>query len=436
MHEPRDLRERGFAQRLTALREAAGLTKTALAAGRYTVSYISQLESGRRVPSRQAVAWLAERLGVSPGLLARGVPEGLEQELAYAIERAAEHLRGDEPTLALGMLAAVLRSADDHGLVRLRARARLFSAHALLALGRHREAIDRYEEALEEGLTERERGMATAALARVYRAVGDLAYAVDVAESFLSVPRSAPLDAAVRAELYTALVSIYFERGDMVRAQRSASRAVAAAEESADPLVRANSYWDAARVHAESRSFDEALDLATRARVLLEDLDDRRRLGRLHNVQAFLCLEHDPPRLGDASEHLDAAERLLGDLATAGDIAYLSTERARLALLGDDPAAALVHARRAGEHAGTDELERARALFLEGRSLAALDRLDDASGALREAAYCFHKLGARQQEASCWRELGEAQTAAGLTAEALESMRTGLALLDPSRSRA
>ena len=58
-----------LATRMKQERERAGLTKTALAKPRYTVSYISQIESGKRKPSPEATAYFAERLGVSPSYL-------------------------------------------------------------------------------------------------------------------------------------------------------------------------------------------------------------------------------------------------------------------------------------------------------------------------------------------------------------------------------
>ena len=69
-----------LAGRLRDLRIQAGLTKTALAKPRYTVSYVSQIEAGRRTPSSEAMAFFARQLGVSPNFLATGIPEGIEDE--------------------------------------------------------------------------------------------------------------------------------------------------------------------------------------------------------------------------------------------------------------------------------------------------------------------------------------------------------------------
>src|SRR5438132_10408751 len=87
--------ESEFASRLREERQRAGLTKTALARPRYTVSYISQIESGRRSPSPEALAYFAERLDVSPGFLASSVPDGAEVRLRFDLEDARLALRDD-----------------------------------------------------------------------------------------------------------------------------------------------------------------------------------------------------------------------------------------------------------------------------------------------------------------------------------------------------
>jgi tetratricopeptide (TPR) repeat protein len=189
-------------------------------------------------------------------------------------------------------------------------------------------------------------------------------------------------------------------------------------------------------VLAETKQWEEALELATRARVLLEEVDDRRRVGRLHNAYAFICLEREPPRLDDARHHLDLAQSILEAATAQEDLATVFTERSRLALLEEQADEALEHAERALSHVASDELEVARSLFLKGRALGMLGRVPESRQALQEAAALFEKGGARQQQASCWRELGELDLAAGDVQSAIEALRSGLAALDPRRSRA
>lgn len=422
--------------RFRRLREEAGLTASALAAPRYTVSYVSQIESGKRTPSEEALAYFAGRLGVSPAYLRSGVPDDVEERLGFGIEEGRGALRAGDLARAHELAREVMGEAERYGLLPLRARALALAADALLLLGRTREAIDRYEEALEEGLTERDRGIAVASLATAYRTVGDLSYAAELIESTLKVLRAAPLDPGISAELHSVLVSVYFERGDITRAERVARQALQAAGEGVSPDTRANVLWSASRVAAEAKRWDEALQLATEARVIIERTDDQMRLARVHTAYAFLCLEADPPRLEEAGSNLDEAEALFGPDGPAHELAYLYAERGRHALLSGQPAQALTNSERALAGVGDDPIERARCLHLHGRALADLGRIDDALNDFREASTAFEKVGARQQVASCYREIGEIAFGGGDLEAAVEAFRTGLEALEPRRSRA
>ncbi|MFN2544868.1 MAG: helix-turn-helix domain-containing protein [Actinomycetota bacterium] len=425
-----------MAARLKELREGAGLTQTALARPRYSVSYISQIEAGRRKPSGEAMAFIAGKLGVTPAFLATGVPEDLEPSLRYQLEEARQALRDSQPGEADRILRPVLAQAEQYGLGRILASARAALGEAHLLGGSFRDAVETFEEALEGDLCDRDRGVAVGNLSRAYRAVGDLAYAADVIENHLNASDREALDPSVAADLHSVLLSVYFERGDVLRAERAAKRALAAAEQGASLYVQATTYWHASRVLAEAKRWDEALDYATRARLLMEQIEDTRRVARLHNAYAFICLEAEPPRGEDAEWHLDRAQTLLADGASMpGDLAYVFTERARIAVLRSQFDEAVTHADRALEDA-QDALEIARCLFLKGRALAALARRDEASEALRRAATLFGDRGARQQEASCWREIGEMDLAAGDMESAVKALRAGLEALDPRRSRA
>jgi len=431
------LRPVNFAERFRDLRTRAGLSKTAVALGRYTVSYVSQIESGKRTPSSDAMAFFATRLGVSPRFLATGVPDGMEDALRYRLEESVRAARDERLADAEEGLRSLISEAERYELRRLRARG-LAQLGDVLARGeRYREAIDRLEEALETGdLMERDAGLAVSRLARTYRTVGDLAYASDVVEGFLGRTDRPPLEPGIMAELQSVLVSLYFERGDIHRSEQAALRALASASQGAPPEIRANAYWDASRVMAEVKRWDEALEFATRARVLMEELDDQRSVARLHNAYAFICLEVEPPKTTEAAHHLDLAEAMLEEVGGAVDIAYVASERARLALVEGHADEALRNAERALALGGDDEGERPKALFLAARAHAELGQRDPARDAFVEAANLFEKQGARQQVAACYRELGEIDLAAGDTESAMESFRSGLAALDPRRSRA
>src|SRR5438876_6727810 len=120
---------------------------------------------------------------------------------------------------------------------------------------------------------------------------------------------------------------------------------------------------------AERGLWQEALDLATRARMLMESLNDRRSVARLHNAYAYICLSAEPPRLKEAEEHLDLAEAILREVGSPGDMAHTLSERARIALLDHRPHDAVSLADQAITQAGSDDLERAKCLLARARGL-------------------------------------------------------------------
>src|SRR5437773_8800527 len=97
-----------LAKRFRGLREEVGLSGRALAVPRYDPSYVSQIESGRRQPSADALRFFADRLGVSPRYLATGIPDGVESRMQYQIEHARERIREGEPIEAERILEKLL----------------------------------------------------------------------------------------------------------------------------------------------------------------------------------------------------------------------------------------------------------------------------------------------------------------------------------------
>ena len=423
-----------LATRLRDLRVKAGLTKTALAKPRYTVSFVSQIESGRRRPSSEAAAFFADRLGVSRGYLVTGVPEDIEQVLKWLVEQGEATLRQGRPNEAEPLLRLAKDRAREVDLPSVAGRAHVLLAQALAAKGLISQAIDAYEEAVEGELPERDRGFAVAGLAKLYRTVGDLTYAAELVESFLSRSERSPLAPALVAELQSVLLSIYFERGDIARAERCALRALAVAAAAPSFDSRARSYGEASHVLAGSNRHQEALESATRARVLREEIKARNGMAQLHIACALLCLEADPPRVAEAKKHLDGAGQLAAEMETAGEPAYVLQERGRLALIQGRPDAALILADEALADSAGHELEAGRCLLLKARALAGLGRMDEARKALHEARSMFRERGAHEHEASCWRTLGELDLAQGHVPAAAGALRAGLEALELVRS--
>lgn len=86
-----------FGDRLRQARRSAGLSQTQLAGDRYSLSYVSHLEAGRRAPTPELVEYFEQRLGLPPGALhdaeastVRQTPGGIVGLLLDADEAARE----------------------------------------------------------------------------------------------------------------------------------------------------------------------------------------------------------------------------------------------------------------------------------------------------------------------------------------------------------
>ncbi|KNX38017.1 helix-turn-helix domain-containing protein [Luteipulveratus halotolerans] len=104
--------------RLRTLRRDRGLSQTELAGDRFTASYVSHLERGRRRISPEALEYFAERLGVEVSTLGDVVESGRApsaQVTSALVESEAAVRRGDHQRvveIALGSRAGVDR--DEH----------------------------------------------------------------------------------------------------------------------------------------------------------------------------------------------------------------------------------------------------------------------------------------------------------------------------------
>jgi transcriptional regulator with XRE-family HTH domain len=97
-----------FGERLKEFRCSQRLTQGELAGDRYSHAYISQLESGRRQPSKESLVYIAERLGVSVEELSSGRganwavemaedlrAQGLQREAYELLEKTLTNLECD-----------------------------------------------------------------------------------------------------------------------------------------------------------------------------------------------------------------------------------------------------------------------------------------------------------------------------------------------------
>lgn len=82
---PRRMRDESIGPRIKQLRKAAGLSQGALSGEGVSASYISLIESGRRQPTRNALALIALRLDMSVRDLLDGTAVGREEVARFLL---------------------------------------------------------------------------------------------------------------------------------------------------------------------------------------------------------------------------------------------------------------------------------------------------------------------------------------------------------------
>ena len=138
----------GLASEVRRLRLARGLTQRELAEPAYTRAFVAAIESGARVPSDEALAHLAGRLGTGVDDLRHGRPPGTEAALRSRLVEARlalSHGRADE---SASELWAVLEQAQAYQLTEIAAWARLRLGEIHTHLGEVDRALQVYEDVL------------------------------------------------------------------------------------------------------------------------------------------------------------------------------------------------------------------------------------------------------------------------------------------------
>src|SRR5687767_4878599 len=220
-------------RRIRELRRRRRLSQRQLAEPRYDGSFVSQIESGRRSPSPDALAYFASRLAVSVEELSAPVPPSMRVELELALAEARSAFDAGQPDAAREAFVRLQALAGGNSPE--------FEAEAFLGIGelderagRVTDAISRYQSARASAQTD-ELGLRIGlALGRAYRTGGDLAYSIDVLSGVLERAIDAGwLVEAVRAAAF--LGATLSERGDHQRAGEVLESVAEQARTLADP---------------------------------------------------------------------------------------------------------------------------------------------------------------------------------------------------------
>lgn len=400
---------RALGARIRALRNERGLTQGELAGAKLSTGYVSRIESGGRRPTMKVLIELAERLGTTTHQLLHGIESSAYDEVRLGLDYAEIALESGDPGEAESHARQALAAAEAGHLASFVARGTYLLGRALEARGAYDEAITRFEQVVagSPGLPQLEAGIA---LTRCLRDSGDLSLAIEAGEEVEAAIAGTPLAATDEAvQLSVTIASAYAERGDLSRATRRCTEAIAAAEALSSPRARAAAYWNASVVESTKGRTTVAAPLAARALALLSEGRDERNLARLRLQVGRLLLQADPPEVATAIDH---ATRARADLehtsATAVDLAFCDVTLAQAQLLTGDPTAARELAERCLELAPAEAaLPRVEATIVLGQVEASAGDAEAARARYQAAAQLLSGVGADRSAAQVWYELAE-----------------------------
>ena len=411
-------------------------------------SYISLIESGRRIPSPAVVELLAERLGCSAAYLRCGVEETMLAELKGRLSDAHRALYGGRAEQALAQLTDLATSAELSTIPTLHAKMRHSTAVALEAAGRYDEAIAMLHQLLDpvspaaahphgaRGEADTDTGEGDVpvlgasrpgelgwpqwaalqvAVARCHRRSGHDDRAARTAGPAFTLAAAAADGgdgeaAAAAVELGAVLVEVFADRGDLLLARQTCTRLLILAQDSGHPRARLQAYRQAVLLAEMTGEEEDAAGWARRAVHLMEADETFRHATELHARCAALLLRVHPDQAAHARELLT---RQLARAALTGVTPQTLTELAEAELLLDHPAQAAAHARQAlhTPDTGGCDIAGSGAVpdWVTARALAALATASVQTGnpgeaitALLRRAELLERHGPSRQAAQAW----------------------------------
>jgi transcriptional regulator with XRE-family HTH domain len=405
-----DLMTQEFGQRIREARLRRGLTQQEVACGIVSAPFLSMVESGRREPSSEVLARLAERLDLdlSVGADSAGTASLIAIRTGLARARVA---------VETGDCAGALQGLD--GIDRLFARVDGSDLRAEFHYwrGRAQEGLSQLDSAIREltsaveiaalrGSAFREIEMGID-LVRCLRVRGDLSAALERATRLKGRLPVGLEGSPLLATLTATMIELHFARGDHPMALLLADGADGMAAGESDPIIRALALCDASLASEERK--EAALLLASEATRLMAVGGDAAALGRLQATAAWLYMRVSPPNIEAAAERLAAARNAFGTRIGAADSAKLHAETARLRWLRSDFVGARAEALAAlNLLEGQPENEMtADPHLVAARAEAGLGDMDASRMHFREAQRILGGSQPSRATSIGWRELGD-----------------------------
>ncbi|KRD43056.1 XRE family transcriptional regulator [Cellulomonas sp. Root930] len=404
-----------LSRRVRDARQKAGLSQGELArrAGVHP-TYISHVERDRRTLGEDALARVADVLGVSVAFLLDGEEAPEYRSAEGALIEARRLSRMGEAAQAADVLAQVQLSGLD---VDTAARVGLAHAEALDLAGDLEASVEALEGVCAQLMEARRYTQAAYAAMRIVMALtefADLHRAVARGEALLAqLPESvAGSDEVVRLE--STIIWAYIARGDTTYARYRGRQLLAHTRRHGSARAVSSVHWNLAFVDDALGEPDAALEQLEAAIALAGSDEIDRDLPRLRLDRALLLVSVDPPRPAEALADLDAAQTALEVGESQIELARADSVRSRAWLLLEDPARAQQYAKQSvdllREGVRRDAASAHEAL---GDAMLAQSARTEAVKQYRSAAELLDMISSGRSAAVLWRRIGDRLRVAG-----------------------
>lgn len=397
-----------FGEQLRSLRRRRGLSQAELGAGQYSASYISHLESGRRQPSPELVAFLAGRLEVAGEELTGVAPQAYADATGAALATLAElrileardvhdHRRAAQAADRF-LLPSTREQADPWWA------ATYVKAEALLAAEDYAACRMSVTALLDHPLTALSPGLRARALvvgSRALRADGALGPAREQATAAVR----AALDSGEAEQVVGALrveVAACAELGLVEEATELAERLVRARARLEPGHLTGLAAWTVGNVAFLRHDIEEGVREHTQAAQQLRPAVDLRAWARFHKASAAMRLAAGTTEAVDTLiEAAGHALALVGNTSDRAELELLKAER----VVDADPERARALVEDALASTALPAHTRGEAHVLRARAHTSAGDPEAARRALVEAAQAFESAGADRRASEIWRQL-------------------------------
>ncbi len=400
-----------FGHWLRDARRIAGISQAELGAGRYSGSYISHLESGRRKPTPDVQLFLAAQLGVPAHDLRNDEVDGMTASTAHDL------------TTQLVLLQVNARAASDHGqqheVVAIAEQGRaaageeqpdmwwsfsFLEAQALQVLEDHVDCVSLCEELLAHALARNSPELRTEVhviATRAERSAGHLESALHHADLAVKASQEISPEAPQRVHALLGQLSALAELGRLEEAVTVGDALRSVRDTVTSAHLKGQIAWSLGNLAFLSGDAENGLVEHDVAAKCLSPDSDLRLWGRFCKASAAMRLAAG--RTDGAAALLDLAATAIDLVGNTGDQEELQLTRAELQFQVGDPITALATLEKVlAADADLPPHTRAEGDWLRYQCLSALGD-PSARDAVREAALHYEEAGAFERAVHAWR---------------------------------